>query len=163
MKFLENSSMLIPSCIGLTLMHPHPIQLLYSNIRQLCRFKSKCYGGIIRFKSNYQYEYLIVKGRHTGIWSFPKGHSKKNETSLECAHREIAEETGITYLPHFHNYLKAGGAHYYVFDVSEKYDIHPQDSNEISEGKWVTLHDLSSLHTNAGIQQYIKRLYRNQC
>ena len=54
--------------------------------------KSRCYGGIIKCTTTGKY--LLVKG-FTGKWSFPKGHREKNETPLDCAKREIYEETGI--------------------------------------------------------------------
>lgn len=40
--------------------------------------------------------YLLLKNALHGTWGFPKGHSEKNESLLETALRETAEETGIT-------------------------------------------------------------------
>ena len=40
-------------------------------------------------------KYLLVRGRRANKWSFPKGHMEGRETALECAHRELWEETGI--------------------------------------------------------------------
>ena len=39
-------------------------------------------------------EYLLVQHR-AGHWSFPKGHPEGDETPLETARRELAEETGL--------------------------------------------------------------------
>lgn len=33
--------------------------------------------------------------KHAARWDLPKGHVDGNETDLECAYRELAEETGI--------------------------------------------------------------------
>ena len=49
--------------------------------------------------------FLIVRGdpirefllmRHADRWDLPKGHVDQGETEMECALRELAEETGIT-------------------------------------------------------------------
>jgi len=48
------------------------------------------YGTIIVSPDD---KFLVVKGRQTGKWSFPKGHSYLEETELECALRETYEET----------------------------------------------------------------------
>jgi bis(5'-nucleosidyl)-tetraphosphatase len=48
--------------------------------------------------------FLIVRGdpvrefllmRHADRWDLPKGHVDPGETDLECAYRELIEETGI--------------------------------------------------------------------
>src|SRR3954453_22548321 len=49
--------------------------------------------------------FLIVRGspvrefllmRHADRWDLPKGHVDADETEMECALRELREETGIT-------------------------------------------------------------------
>lgn len=39
--------------------------------------------------------YLLVQ-HNAGHWAFPKGHPEADETPIETARRELAEETGIT-------------------------------------------------------------------
>ena len=39
-------------------------------------------------------EYLLVQ-HQAGHWSFPKGHPEGDESAVETARRELAEETGI--------------------------------------------------------------------
>ena len=39
--------------------------------------------------------YLLIQHK-AGHWGFPKGHPKPNETPVDTALRELAEETGIT-------------------------------------------------------------------
>jgi 8-oxo-dGTP pyrophosphatase MutT (NUDIX family) len=48
--------------------------------------------------------FLIIRGRpvsefllmrHADRWDLPKGHVDSDETDLECAYRELQEETGI--------------------------------------------------------------------
>ena len=38
---------------------------------------------------------LVVQGRLSNKWSFPKGHGNKSETPLAAAIRELKEETGL--------------------------------------------------------------------
>lgn len=53
----------------------------------------------------YSYGVLIVRGdpihsfllmKHADRWDLPKGHIDEGETEVECALRELVEETGIT-------------------------------------------------------------------
>ena len=46
---------------------------------------------------------LLIRHRHGGHWSFPKGHVEGNETEEETALREVREETGkkIVLIPGF--------------------------------------------------------------
>lgn len=39
--------------------------------------------------------YLLVQHGNGGHWGFPKGHVTANETEMDTARREIAEETGL--------------------------------------------------------------------
>lgn len=60
--------------------------------------KEISYGIIPLFHSpQWDYEVLLVqhkKGRHRG---FPKGHGETDETSMETAQRECAEETWLSF------------------------------------------------------------------
>ena len=38
-------------------------------------------------------EFLLM--RHADRWDLPKGHVDAGETEMECALRELAEETGV--------------------------------------------------------------------
>ena len=128
------------------------------------KFKSKCFGGIIRVRSNdsNNYEYAIIQGRATGKWSFPKGHSKRGETPLDCAKREILEETGIPncLLSEPIQFMKLASSKYYLFELSKKVPFNPKDSFEVMETKWATLEEMKGLTLNAGIQQFIERKSR---
>ncbi len=126
------------------------------------KFKSKCFGGIIRVKSleyNGEYEYVIVQGRSTGKWSFPKGHSKRGETPLECAKREIEEETGIPsyLLSNPIHFMKLASGKYFLFELTNKIEFNPKDSFEVIQTKWVSINEMKGLILNAGIQQFIDR------
>ena len=68
-------------------------------------------GGIIL---NHLNQVLLVK-QPNGACTFPKGRIEKNETELDAAIREIAEETGITELK--------------LIKQLEPYNRHPTDQN----------------------------------
>jgi 8-oxo-dGTP pyrophosphatase MutT (NUDIX family) len=107
------------------------------------------YGAILRCRLGPETKYAVVQGRYTGKWSFPKGHSKESETPLECALRELYEETSIkiSILPT--EYMRIGFGNYYVFDVDREYDLVPTDTNEIMNTRWVTLQEMDKLLLNA--------------
>jgi 8-oxo-dGTP pyrophosphatase MutT (NUDIX family) len=109
-------------------------------------------------------QYLLVKGRMTGIWSFPKGHSKKTETPYECAIREIREETGLQITDQPRRVLRMKGGIYFVFDM--KYQTEqgkpeeqekPEDVNEIEETRWVTRKEMEYLIVNSGVKHFLEK------
>ena len=133
------------------------------------RHRSRCFGGIICRTNGHEPQYLVVKGRQTGIWSFPKGHSRHEEHPLDCAKREIQEETGIPIqildLPHPRLHRLKGGI-YYLFDLTPflPYDpsdpsnqFTPQDTMEIEETRWVTREEMTYLISNSGIKDFLEK------
>lgn len=115
--------------------------------------RPRVYGGILRTKDS---EYALVQGRYTEKWSFPKGHSNDGETPMECTKREIAEETGLENLPTPEEYLKIGYGNYYVFPMEKKVELHPRDTHEIINTKWVTLEEMDQLVVNVDVSKYMK-------
>ncbi len=57
--------------------------------------QDQSFGVIPVKKENNEIKFLIVKHKD-GHWGFPKGHLKDGENELECAGRELIEETGAT-------------------------------------------------------------------
>jgi bis(5'-nucleosidyl)-tetraphosphatase len=49
--------------------------------------------GFILFRANSQKSFLLMK--HQDRYDLPKGHTEAGESDLECALREMNEETGI--------------------------------------------------------------------
>ena len=49
--------------------------------------------GVIVFRESPQKSFLLMK--HKTRWDLPKGHVDPGETEMECALRELVEETGI--------------------------------------------------------------------
>ncbi|MCH2124371.1 MAG: NUDIX domain-containing protein [Pirellulaceae bacterium] len=50
-------------------------------------------GGFLIVKGNPLESFLLMK--HANRWDLPKGHLERGETTLQCALRELEEETGI--------------------------------------------------------------------
>jgi bis(5'-nucleosidyl)-tetraphosphatase len=55
----------------------------------------KSCGAVIYRKLGEEFEFLVVKSKANGHWSFPKGHMEKDESEKETARREVLEETGL--------------------------------------------------------------------
>src|SRR5260221_4761568 len=51
--------------------------------------------GIVPLRKTNAWQVLLVRHK-SGHWTLPKGHPELNETPLECAKRELFEETGLT-------------------------------------------------------------------
>ena len=113
--------------------------------------KAKTYGGILCKKgiTVEDDEYVLVQGRYTGKWSFPKGHSNEGEEPLKCSLREVAEETGLDDLPEPTEYLQIGYGNYFVFNLERKIELVPRDKGEIMNTRWVTLEEMSKMLLNA--------------
>ena len=124
--------------------------------------RAKIYGGIICAYDDGKKEYALVQGRHTGKWSFPKGHSNDGETPMECTKREIWEETGIDNLPDPIEYLKVGYGYYYLFVMPMKFHLYPHDTNEIMKTAWVSMEEMTAMSLNADVNQYIRNEKRNR-
>lgn len=110
-------------------------------------------------------QYLLVKGRQTGIWSFPKGHSNKGETPYECAVREIREETGLRMEQPPIRALRLKGGIYFLYPLYETGtteeqqtgELEPEDKNEIEETRWVTREEMEYLIVNSGVKDFLEK------
>jgi len=123
--------------------------------------ESKTYGGILCTMDN-EGELLfgLVQGRRTGKWSFPKGHSDENENGLECALREIMEETGIKNLPKPIDYLEVGYGKYYVFELKTTQPMVAIDKMEVMNTGWMGLDEMRKVQVNADVYKFVQRMCR---
>lgn len=126
--------------------------------RQEPTYRRRCFGGILRHNN----QFLVIKGRKTGIWSFPKGHCMRGETPLECARREIQEETGLHLQQTPTRAQRLKGCYYYVFDLPCILPTKPEDEEEVEETRWVTREEMSYLIGNAGIKDFLERVSPNK-
>ena len=124
--------------------------------------KVPIYGGILHTVYEGVDYYALVQGRHTGKWSFPKGHLQLGETGPECALREIAEETGMDEVDHEQSigtlFLHYGT--YYLYECSGFDPLLPRDQKEIVHAKWMTLEEMRGVSLNADVSQFRKQRCR---
>jgi 8-oxo-dGTP diphosphatase len=52
-------------------------------------------GGVIWRQNGSSVEILLAHRPNYDDWAFPKGRLDRGETLIECAHREVVEETGL--------------------------------------------------------------------
>jgi 8-oxo-dGTP pyrophosphatase MutT (NUDIX family) len=115
----------------------------------------RVYGCILQSPDN---TYLLVEGRQSGKWSFPKGHPNTNETPLDCAKRELLEETGLV-APFMYSkeYILATGI-YYLYKTRMETGCSIQDCNEISNTKWVTSDEMRGMSVNIDVNTFLRKL-----
>lgn len=119
----------------------------------------KVYGCIIISQNN---TILLVKNRQGEKWSFPKGHKEYfDKTPLDCALRELREETGIILDKNYMTTKKYMNVEYFIYSVPYEYRLFPQDTKEISEAKWFTFEELKSIEKNIGVSLFYQYVERN--
>jgi 8-oxo-dGTP pyrophosphatase MutT (NUDIX family) len=116
----------------------------------------KC--GIIYFDALTD-KYLLVLGKKSDKWGFPKGHMEDGESEEECAMREFFEETGIQIeKKHLLEKLRFKNNIYFnvLCDGKSKFNI--QDTNEILKACWFTLPEMASIDKdsiNFGLKSWL--------
>jgi mRNA-decapping enzyme subunit 2 len=126
--------------------------------------------GAIILNSN-RSKVLLVKGCNAkSSWSFPRGKINHNESELDCAIREVMEETGFDISKHGANNkdfieYRSGEQKVKLFivaGVSEDTKFAPQTRNEISAFEWHSIIELSTPRKSTGklwaVLPYIRKL-----
>jgi 8-oxo-dGTP pyrophosphatase MutT (NUDIX family) len=144
-----------------------PFQALWKSREQPVQpsTRPRVYGGILYVPHpDPKWErFALVRGRYSGKWSFPKGHSIEGETPMECTVREITEETGIQYLPEPTDYIRIGYGNYYIFPMPFFLPLLTRDTNEVIETRWATMEEMEHMPLNIDVNRYRKGwLKRNQ-
>jgi 8-oxo-dGTP pyrophosphatase MutT (NUDIX family) len=104
---------------------------------------------------------LLVRGRKSNKWSFPKGHKDGNETYLECVNRETYEEAGIdllNYVPSAFQRLSVG--EYYFYELPYEVETEIQDTREIMEARWMSLNEMKSEKCNVDVNAFLSKIKR---
>lgn len=101
--------------------------------------------------------YLLVQGRATGKWSFPKGHSLPDESSLDCAQRELFEETGIKAPFMSSKTLHLATGIYYVYNIRNEVFSETQDSEEVMQTNWFTANEIRKMSVNVDVNTFLRR------
>lgn len=121
---------------------------------------SHVYGVIIVTPER---ETVVIRGRQSGKWSFPKGHGASTENPLEASIRELREETGINLKgrkPDDELRFKVGT--YFVFYLTEKQELCPEDTKEVIDSMWVPLERLQYLVGNMDLTTFCRRVNAHQ-
>ncbi len=115
--------------------------------------KNQVYGSILISNRN---RVLVIKGRLTGKWSFPKGHARDNETESEAAARETYEETGFYPPLNFDRIVHLATGTYYVYSCNE-FQPEPRDVKEVAASEWMDLKSLRSVSVNVDINTFLRQ------
>jgi 8-oxo-dGTP pyrophosphatase MutT (NUDIX family) len=114
--------------------------------------KNQVYGAIFVTP---QSKILVVKGRPTGKWSFPKGHPNENESAFECAKRETFEETNLDLTYRYERILTLSTGMYYL-TRSPELETKLKDKNEILEIRWMTYDELKNADVNVDVNTFLR-------
>ena len=112
------------------------------------------YGNIVISSEN---KILLVRGRKTGKWSFPKGHPYKSETNQECANRETVEESGIQISGCSDESLRLATGIYYIHRIDNQPKPRTLDTDEIIDVDWWTIHQIKRLSANIDVSYFLKK------
>ena len=115
--------------------------------------REKSCGALVYRVENGMLMLLLLRHRHGGHWSFPKGHVEGSETEVETALREVLEETGlhITLQQDFRHtveyYPKPGVKKLVVYFLGQASpdEVAVRQVEEIGELRWVKLDEAFNL------------------
>jgi 8-oxo-dGTP pyrophosphatase MutT (NUDIX family) len=113
----------------------------------------RVYGCICVSPNN---KVLLVQGKYGAKkWSFPKGHREIDDiTPLQCALREMKEETGLTLHENFIGTKRFRAGEYFLFLLPVEYTPCPEDKNEIECAKWFTLEEIMKMNKNVDVSLF---------
>ena len=109
---------------------------------------------------NMVYSFIVVRGKESGIHSFPKGRvSTETESEEDCAIREVYEETGIVLTSvHILPRIVLGRNVYFIYHTSKEhfstFEVH--DTDEVAETGWKTTDELSKLVCNKDLRSVLR-------
>ena len=126
--------------------------------RPLFNQNNEVYGIILESPRK---RYLLVQGRRTGKWSFPKGHMNPEENPWECAVRELREETGVilTTMPKHERPFLLRAAKYFVVKPDSEAKLCTMDQKEVCNLRWMTLEEIAKISGNVDVSEFLNRLH----
>lgn len=104
---------------------------------------------------------LLVRGKLSGKWSLPKGHMEGRETDLQCALRELYEETGITPNVKYSFFKKFAAGGYFIFFMNDEPCPLIQCGEEISEVGWYDVSEIKKLPCNLDLNCFSRWIKKN--
>jgi len=99
---------------------------------------------------------LVIRGRKSGKWSFPKGHSEQDESELDAAIRETKEETGLLLNTWYQQSVQLATGLYFIYKYKEQ-PCTPIDTTEVTETRWVTMDALKKMNVNVDINTFLRK------
>lgn len=109
-------------------------------------YEKSC-GALIWRRRRGVYEFLLLRQKRSGSWSFPKGHVEPGESEIACATREVREECGMALHPQAGfrktlQYVLGNRVHKQVvlFLARQSGPVHI-DGCEITDNRWVSAKD----------------------
>ncbi|SDS87718.1 8-oxo-dGTP diphosphatase [Pseudomonas asplenii] len=101
-------------------------------------------------------EVLFVRKRNAK-WNLPGGTVEHDETPLQAAHREMAEETGLAFdeLRYISEFREEKVIHY-LFEA-RKAASKPRPCNEIEACRWISARQVSKRRVRRPIKTILKR------
>ena len=112
-------------------------------------------AGVLVFYKN---KVLVVLGKISNKWSFPKGESNEDELLEDTAVRELKEETGFEFTNKIEFFFKTKYTTYYKIDVSNEDFIQSpsiMDKKEIKKCKFMSLENLKNIRGNHDIKHFV--------
>lgn len=104
-------------------------------IRKYIRRKNKKKAGVLVYDQNAR-KILLVQSKGK-LWGPPKGTVEESETFLDCAKRELKEETGLEFPDNYYNigsHVKSNAFYFFIctniMDVNVQ-NAHKNDANGI--------------------------------
>ncbi|MGR9099744.1 MAG: NUDIX hydrolase [Gammaproteobacteria bacterium] len=123
-------------------------------------------GGII---FNAKGEVLMIKRNKKpaiGQWSVPGGCLEAGETLRQACWREVMEETGMDVLIGEVGAVverRLDGFHYIIIDfvaaLKPENPVDPTALSDVSEARWVSIHELDKYDIVAGLKRIIRKIY----
>jgi tRNA nucleotidyltransferase (CCA-adding enzyme) len=106
---------------------------------------------------------LLVFGKKSQKWGFPKGHMEMGETEEETALRELREETGIRLDNPLDTRIRFRNNVYFLVSISKENLTHTtiEDKEEIEKMCWFSYMDICKLpeyQCNFGLKHWIKKI-----
>jgi len=119
----------------------------------LLETQNQVYGVIVESPIH---TFLLVKGRKTQKWSFPKGHPYNEEDGIECAEREALEETGLRFNVDPNRFITLATGRYYMVSANQELKSFTRDSREIMQTGWFSHKDLQKMRVNIDVSTFLR-------
>jgi 8-oxo-dGTP pyrophosphatase MutT (NUDIX family) len=118
-------------------------------------------GIILVRRTECKEQFLVLKGKTSGVWSFSKGHTEPedNGSALRTAVRETYEETGLKAGVDYDilgNSIRFGKRPYWIGIVRGDPPI-SMSQGEHTDARWCTREEIAGLPSNMDVRDWITR------